>query len=225
MKRKKLIDLLKYPMQDMKTKLAKLKQDGQLGLSRKDFIWHYILQSFATWGRSKGFAGLIENKDNYNKITYEALERFSNDESRLKQIEETLNAANIRYSQRKAQFLLINYCLIKEMGGLEATKRKGLETAGKAEKIKFLHQFKGIGPKYARNIWMDVYHPDFHNSIAIDTRINNISQLLGCEFKKYEDHERFYLDIAREANLQGWEVDRLLYNFNEHFIKEISMTI
>lgn len=223
MKREKLIDLLKNPTQCMKMKLEKLKEEGQLGFSRKDFIWHYILQSFATWGRSKGFAGLIEDKNNYNKMSYEELMRFSDDdESRLKQIGETLKAANIRYSLRKSQFLLINYHLIEEMGGLEAAKHKSLEAEGKAAKFKFLCQFKGIGPKYARNIWMDVYHPDFHDSIAIDTRIKKISQILGCEFEKYNEHERFYLDIAKEANLQGWEVDRLLYNFNEHFLEGIS---
>ena len=29
----------------------------------------------------------------------------------------------------------------------------------------------------------------------------------------YEAHEAFYLDVARLAALNGWELDRLLFNF------------
>ena len=69
---------------------------------------------------------------------------------------------------------------------------------------------------------MDVYHPDFYNHIALDERIKNISQALGCNIHSYHSHEQFYLEIAEDAGLQGWELDRLLYNFNNHFLGVIS---
>ena len=41
----------------------------------------------------------------------------------------------------------------------------------------------------------------------------SISELLGLSFASYSAHEAFYLDVARQAGLNGWELDRLLYNF------------
>lgn len=60
---------------------------------------------------------------------------------------------------------------------------------------------------------MDVYHEDFRGSIAIDVRIKAISTALGVSFNTYEEHEQFYLDVAAEAGLNGWELDRLLFWF------------
>ena len=76
-------------------------------------------------------------------------------------------------------------------------------------------QFDGIGDKYARNIWMDVYHPDFYDAIAVDERIKKITAAMGYAFTRYDDHERFYQELAGEAGLQPCELDRLLYHFNE----------
>ena len=80
----------------------------------------------------------------------------------------------------------------------------------------------GIGEKYARNIWLDVYHPDFHNNVAIDDRIKKITQALGYSFGNYQDHEKFYLDIARESGINGWELDRLLYNYTDYFLQGLN---
>src|SRR3712207_4478772 len=85
-----------------------------------------------------------------------------------------------------------------------------------------MKRFYGIGPKYARNIWMDAYHPDFRDTIAVDLRIRKVTKALGYSFKTYEEEERFYQDIAEEAGLQGWEVDRLLYEYTDHFLAAIA---
>jgi hypothetical protein len=60
---------------------------------------------------------------------------------------------------------------------------------------------------------MGVNHEDFRESIALDVRIKKISEAVGLSFPSYADHEAFYLDVAREAGLDGWELDRLLFNF------------
>ncbi|MCA9169714.1 MAG: hypothetical protein KDB23_18700 [Planctomycetales bacterium] len=73
--------------------------------------------------------------------------------------------------------------------------------------------FPGIGPKYARNIMMDVYHEDFRDSIAIDVRIKAVTKALGLTFASYDEHEHFFLGVAADAGLNGWELDRLLFNF------------
>ncbi len=81
--------------------------------------------------------------------------------------------------------------------------------------------FYGVGDKYARNIWMDSYHPDFRHAIAVDERIKKVTEALGYSFKTYAEHERFYQEVAEEAGLQGWEVDRLLYNHQGEFLDAI----
>lgn len=99
---------------------------------------------------------------------------------------------------------------------------QALAQTGTAAKIAFLRRFKGIGPKYARNIWMDSYHPDFHETIAIDERIRQVTAALGYLFTNYAQHEQFHLAIAHEAGLQGWELDRLLYHFRDDFIASVT---
>lgn len=110
------------------------------------------------------------------------------------------------------------------MGGVAAAKERLLGQAGREAKIKFLQSFHGIGPKYSRNMLMDVYHPDFRDSIAIDQRILSISKALGLSFRNYNDHEDFYLRVARDAGLNGWELDRLMYRFTDEFLIELSAT-
>jgi hypothetical protein len=122
---------------------------------------------------------------------------------------------------KKASYLNENFKIIEKMGGVEEARELAFSQKGMDAKIKFLKQFQGIGSKYARNIWMDIYHPDFYNNIAIDERIKKITKILGYEFKNYADHENFYLDIAKEAGLQGWELDRLLYQFNNEFVEAL----
>lgn len=82
---------------------------------------------------------------------------------------------------------------------------------GREAKIRFLESFPGIGPKYARNMMMDVYHEDFRDSIALDVRIN-------------VEHEAFYRDAAREAGLNGWELDRLLFNYQSQVMARLGVS-
>ncbi len=183
---------------------------------REDFVWHLLLQSFATWGSSRGFDGLINTEENYRRVTYGRLKEIPA-EQRPGHIEEVLRDATVRYPESKSKYLSENVELISEMGGLQAAREEALGRPGAEAKIEFMKQFKGIGDKYARNIWMDARHPDFQNKIALDQRIRGITELLGREFSSYEAEESFYLSLAEEAGLSGWELDRLLYNFTEHF--------
>jgi hypothetical protein len=205
----------------MEERLAELKRFGQQNLQREDFIWHHLLQSFATMGNSRGARGLIGDKSNYERVTFEAL-ALLDATARREELDEVLRLAKVRMPDKKATWLDENFEMIQDMGGPAEVKQKALAQVGKKAKIAFLKRFKGIGPKYGRNIWMDVYHPDFYDAIAVDERIKGISRLLGYDFESYAAHERFYLEVAAEANLQGWEVDRLLYNYRPHYEHVIS---
>lgn len=218
-KREKLIQLLKNPTSDMTKRLNELKKSVS-EIEREDFIWHFLLQSFATMGNSRGHYGLILNKANYNRVTFQYVSNL-NKEDRLRNFENVLSEAKVRMPMQKAQWLNKNYDYILNLGGLASARNLALSQKGTQAKIRFMERFSGIGSKYARNIWMDVVHPDFLNNIAVDERIKKITEAMGYSFDNYESHERFYLDIAKEAGLNGWELDRLLYNFNDYFLNRL----
>ncbi|MCX7982147.1 MAG: hypothetical protein N2572_04460 [Syntrophales bacterium] len=214
-----LVIIVKKLAQKYREKLETLKKEGE-NIVRPDFIWHYLLQSFATMGRASGWDGLIANKNNYNKLRYDVLERLSPEE-RKNQVQRVCREAGIRMPDKKAQYILSCFEMIKKMGGPMRAKEMLLSQPGRDRKISFLMTFPGIGEKYARNIMMDVYHEDFRDSIAIDSRIEKVTQSLGLSFDTYEEHEQFYLGVAREAGINGWELDRLLFNFNDEVIMGI----
>ena len=208
--------------------LARLKQhvlesqkEHYEHLQRPDFLWHYLLQSFATMGGASGWDGLIGDKDNYRQVTYAALSDMP-PAARLEHIHAVCVKARVRYAQCKAGYIIGCHEKIQTLGGPQAAKEQLLRQPGRDAKITFLKSFPGIGDKYARNIMMDVYHDDFRDSIAIDSRIQNISARWELEFSSYRDHEEFYLSVARQAGLNGWELDRLMFAFQTVFHPPIS---
>lgn len=209
--KRRLVRVVRVLADEHRAELERLKE-GRRELNRPDFIWHYLLQGFATMGRASGWHGLIGNKDNYRRVTYGVLAALPR-RAREAQVKKVCREARIRMPDRKAKFILRCFEQVSEHGGPEATKDKLLARSGREAKIAFLQEFSGIGPKYARNIMMDVYHEDFRDSIALDVRIKSISEALGLSFASYEEHEEFYLDVAHAADLNGWELDRLLFNF------------
>lgn len=215
--RQRFLVLLNERPSGMTHKLEALKAE-RVQLERPDFVWHFLLQSFATMGNSRGYHGLIANPENYRRVRFEVVAPLARDQRR-QHLAAVLLAAKVRMPKPKAQWLDRNCERILAMGGLEATRAKALAQAGTEAKMAFMRQFAGIGPKYARNIWMDVYHPDFYDRIAIDDRIKKVTAAMGYAFTTYEAQEHFYLSIAREAGLQGWELDRLLYNFSDYFLR------
>ncbi len=220
-KRQALIESLKCITPEMREHLGNLKKWGKAELERPDFVWHMLLQSFSTLGGSKGYHGLIENQDNYRRVTFDALSALDSDD-RATEIREVFRTAKINYPYKKAELIARNYNLMAKMGGPVEAKRQALAQEGKEAKIAFMKRFHGIGPKYARNIWMDAYHCDFYDTIAVDLRIKRVTRALGYSFKTFDEEERFYQNIAQEAGLQGWALDRLLFEYTDHFISAIA---
>lgn len=209
----RLVAVIRILAAEKRNELERLKQEHS-GLTRADFIWHYLLQSFSTMGRASGWHGLIGNKENYQRVTYKVLAALP-PEARRTQVQQVCQSAGIRMPDKKADYILRCFDYVRQLGGPETAKAKLLAQPGREAKIRFLQTFPGIGPKYARNIMMDVYHEDFRNSIALDVRIKAISEALGLSFSSYAEHESFYLSVARDAGINGWELDRLLFNFRE----------
>lgn len=211
-----LADIARRLAREEKARLDQLKAEhGQL--ARPDFLWHYLLQSFATMGRAAGWRGLIGNASNYRRVRFDALHSLPA-AKRETQVRDVCWAAKIRMPDKKAEYILTCFDRVKSMGGPEEAKRMLLAELGRDGKIRFLRTFHGIGDKYARNIMMDVYHEDFRDSIAIDSRIKEISTRWAINFKSCGEYELFYLSVARDAGLNGWEMERLLFNFKDRFL-------
>jgi hypothetical protein len=197
-----------------KDRLDELKS-WERHIDRPDFLWHFLLQSFGTMGRAAGWAGLSK-PENYNRVRYEALGALPAAE-RAAVAERACRDGKVRMPSIKAGYIAGCFERIQKMGGPDAAKKQLFALRGRDAKIQFLKGFPGIGDKYARNILMDVYHSDFRDSIAVDARIKDLSRSLGLEFSNYTEHEQFYLDVAREAGLNGWELDRLIFNYLPEF--------
>jgi thermostable 8-oxoguanine DNA glycosylase len=223
------LDLVREKLSCAARTLARLKRpalESQKAhyedLQRDDFLWHYLLQSFATMGGVSGWNGLIGDETNYRQMSFEALGDVPA-ANRMAHVSAICVRAKVRYPQRKAEYITGCHDKIQAVGGPRVAKERLLQQPGRDAKIVYLRSFPGIGEKYARNIMMDVYHDDFRDSIAIDSRIQAISTEWELTFKSYADHESFYLSVARAAGINGWELDRLMFGFQTVFYPPISI--
>jgi len=175
-----------------------LDSKKKMGLAlqeRSDFLWYELLVSYSTWGGSRGSEGLIEDEKRYQQVSYEELKKIDAKEDRINRLRQIMKDAKVRWFNKKSA----------------------------AEMMKFLKSFPGIGSKYASNIMMDCYHPLFRDRIALDSRVRSVSNELGLDFKNYSNHENFYLRVAKEAGIEGWELDRLIYGHTDDFLRFLRM--
>jgi len=222
-KREKLVDLLKNRPSSMNEKLAEMKRCRER-IQDPQFVWTFLLQSAATLGGNRGAEYLFANPDHLKALAFDKLAEFEDAAKLEDHLLSVFNKCKFRYAERKAEQMTKNVALIKKMGGITAVCQSALKLKGKRAKIKFIQQFQGVGDKYGRNFWMDVYDPDFYDAIALDDRMSKVSEALKIdEDEPYALREKFYLKIAKEAGVQGWELDRLLFNFNDYFLKELSI--
>jgi hypothetical protein len=220
-RRTRLLKALRAASKEMRDTLAHLKAKALARSKSPTFVWDSLVQSFATMGNSRGWLGLVENRENAERASYRVAQNLK-PAKRLEHFDRVLRDAVVRMPSQKARWLVQDFDRVQAMGGITAANKAAFDAPGRNAKLAFMLQFDGIGDKYARNIWMDVYHPDFHDAIAVDERIKKITKALGYSFPRYQDHERFYQELANDAGLQPWELDRLLYQFTEPMLTRIN---
>lgn len=197
------------------------KADARRRRARDDYLWNRLVASFATLGNSAGSI-LVTEDENYKRIRYDKVREMES-KQREEHFEQVFRDCNVRYPERKADYLTRNVNKIENMGGLKQAQIEFESSSGFNKKVEFLKQFLNIGEKYSRNILMDLYHPDARNQIAVDSRIQNISKKLGVKFdNRYPEEADFYRAVAKETGLEPWELDRILYNFNDVIESRIS---
>ena len=222
-KRQRLVNAVKKRPALMKQRLKHLKRIAKDIRGRGDLLWLLLLQSLSTQGRSAGWTNLTANLEELKLVAYSQLCFLSEDEKKIR-LERVLSTANVRYPKKKADLLAKNILKIQKLGGLAKANRDMLLQQGYDKKIKFIRSFHGIGEKYGRNIWMDIYDEDFRQSIAVDSRLNKVGVALGLWEKKCKgvDRETLLKNIAKEAGVDPWDLDRLLYTYTSYFLTEIS---
>ena len=219
-RRARLLKVLRHPTAEMQQKLDESRKRGRSFRQRPDLVWFLLLKSMATMGSSRGYAGLIQDKKVLGSVSYQALAQLD-ESNRLGRLSQAMRKAKVRMPDRKAKWLADNFIKIEEMGGVEAVTRRALALRCREEKLAFMKQFRGIGEKYGRNVWMDLYDPEFRSSIAVDERIKKMTTELGYSFKSYGEHEAFYKELAEEAQLEPWALDRLIYNFTDYLLSAV----
>ena len=195
----------------MRQHLRQLKADRAELAKRPDLLWYLLLQSAATQGNSRGWAGLCGNPANLKSVDFAVLAPLSARE-REERILAALRKAKVRRQTLKAPELAANVERIVRLGGVEKATKHMLSLPGRDEKFLFMKTFDGIGEKYGRNVWMDIYDHAFRDTVAVDERLKKVARALGFEGRGYKQAEQFYCGIARDAGLEPWELDRLLYN-------------
>jgi hypothetical protein len=213
--------LKKFPPQ-MQHRLEELKREGETLRKRPDLLWYLLLQSAATQGNSRGWDGLCGDPANLRSVDYAVLAPL-NPEDREARLLSALRKAKVRMPTVKAPRLSRNVTRLAEMGGVEQATKRMLGLPNRDEKLRFMQSFAGIGEKYGRNVWMDIYDPAFRDTVAVDERLKKIVRALGFTGHGYKAYEEFYCGVAREAALEPWELDRLLYNFTGHFLAAVGL--
>ncbi len=219
-KRSKLVAELRALPSEMRLKLDESKAHASELRGRPDLLWYQLLSSAATMGNSRGFAGLCGDPETLASVAYSVLAPLAPVE-RESRLLKALQKAKVRMPTVKAPRLAANLEKIASLGGAEAATRKMLALPSREEKLAFARSFDGIGEKYGRDIWMDIYDPAFRDAIAVDVRVKDIAEALTFSGQHYRDYESFFVSVARDANLEPWELDRLLYTFTDHFLSVI----
>ena len=219
-KRALLIQALINRPEEHNIRLDELQNESAKLANKQDWLWHLLLSSMSTMGNSRGYQGLVLNEQNYSLVSYNNLLIVDKD-TRLLNLQVGLSKAKVRNYNRKAIWLNSNFNFIQDCGGLTVIQNLLLQTHGRESKLRIMKIFEGIGNKYARNIFMDMNHPDFLDSIAIDYRLMDISKELEIPDMSYIDHENIFSQIANEAGLMCWQLDRLLYNYKDYYLNAI----
>ncbi|MFN4083218.1 MAG: hypothetical protein ACK4K9_06255 [Bacteroidia bacterium] len=204
-------------------KLVDLANEAQAFQLQPDWFWHALIRSFATWGGAMGYQNLVNNGGLDDLQYFRIKDLVENDNFTYSDIvaflEQVFAEANIRYSSKKARYLAYNFYMFDNHQEVIDLSNELWELNNVEGFIERVMQFKGIGKKYARNIGMDLNHPAFINTIAIDSRIEKVLSALEYNGPKtYENKEAALLNIAEVAGLTGWQLDRLLFNFNFYYL-------
>ncbi|MEI8165724.1 MAG: hypothetical protein WCG26_05075 [Chloroflexales bacterium] len=204
--------------------LDKQRKRSEKRATQPGILWDELVKNIIGQGSDAGLKRLNKSLGESVILGYETLLDIPVDQ-RPTTIEGTLRAAGVRWPAKKAPWIAENVAKMERRNGPENALKRFEEAPGRGGKIAFLRRFAGVGDKLARHIPMRLYHTDFRDSIAIDARIRNISELLGLRLRSFNDAERWYVAAAHEIGLDGWTLDRAMYHTYKEFIARLERAI
>ena len=206
-----LSNALKSDFLMLKEQINDLKSDGW---ENPDNYWISILTNIMHMGSNSVTLTNRKGRDSYKTSEkFNELVRVNMDEQKKLLLDFVPGSPTMK-KEKKIELLLNIIDKINNIGGLENCF---IKTEEREKLLKNLTQFKGIGCKIARNVYMDLYHPLFRNgSIPIDSNWEKIGLYLGEKWKDPCKDETKILQwreeyINKEIIKEDWEFDRLVY--------------
>lgn len=181
----------------------------------EDWPWNGFVLSFATYGGSNNWTKNVEPKVatlGWSRVA----ELTDDDRAALFQ-----TVPNPRFLVRTAAALEAVFQSIKAEGGPKTVRERLARVADARTLISNLQQYPGIGPKYARNIAMDVHHHLIRNHFAFDHRLNAIVTEAVGGLPPYDVREAMMLRVATGIGVEAWDLDRVLYSRHTEIIDEL----
>ena len=194
-------------------RLENFRSEGSKLYEREDFLWMGIISAATTVQGVKSNEYMTRNS-NVDARSFSSFLKANDRDAYTKNLIGAKSDSN-------------------EIGSLEKLKKmqislKSLTT--RDEKIDALKKsrLKGFGPKYARNFWMDFCDPEFvDGTFALDSRLQKFIAVVWPHFDSKEGKkligaavgdENLYgkieyamNEIAKEAGVTSWDMDRLLF--------------
>jgi hypothetical protein len=215
MERSEVVKFLREKFDQHRDLLMQAKDDAEKWGGHADWPWNGLVLSAATRGGSARWDRNV--KPRYEReLSWAVIEGVTDGERR--QRFETVG----RFWRRTAKWLEVVYQHILDKGGPPSI-RATLASMDADAVIAFWRAFLDIGDKYARNMMMDVYDRRFRDGrFAVDSRIKALLPGLGYQGRNlYVAQEGFLNALASDVAIEGWELDRLLYQANNQIAEAL----
>ena len=205
-------------------------------------LWLWLVGQVMVVGGAASNDRFQSREDLKQKISYDALSKYTDDKALQTVINAVLRAAGVRYASSdlercmKSKALVHNYRFIANYkGGFKGLLHHLVQMKDEQERISFLMQhFKFIKHKSARDFLMSMGINT--NTLALDIRIQNIFRHFEINFPTqaqlsskgiYDTTEAEIIEkICEPLNIEPAIFDRILYqNYNEIIGRKEKQTI
>ncbi|WP_055877708.1 hypothetical protein [Sphingomonas sp. Leaf34] len=209
------IEVLRGHVERMRFELTAMKDASVIFGEHPDWPWTGFISSYATYGGSANWTKNIEPR----------MEEFGwdrvcglDDGDRAELFYAVPNP--LRRSQTLPRIEAVFQSIRKEGGPAKVRDRFAKATSTEAW-MNMLRAYPGIGPKYARNFGMDVYHPLVRDHFAVDSRLFDILWELTFSKPLFDRAESILKDLAVRLDIDNWGLDRVLYSQSDVILPEL----
>ena len=193
---------------------------------REFWLWETYLRAMATTGgaahdeRVRVLRDLVIAKCGVDPLDWRSIKRASPEEqdgwlllaanpNPVRQVQKFLKAFVSKFSDNDVRDL-----------------QRSLETMKRQVCIDLLKSLPGVGDKIARNMLMDIGHPEFmEGSFALDSRLATWLREITGHGHTYGTHATLWTEdelntVAKDCALTSWQMDRLVFGYGVKELRE-----